>query len=264
MVTHKTKKLRIVSLAPNATSILCALGARSLLVGVTRWCPDVAPVKHLPQLGDCWKLESVPQILKLNPDLVIGSVPFKTETVGKILEQPVRFLALNPRNLRDIEADIRILAGLAGRKGAANRVIAKMRNELAAIRAASAFRKRRLRVYCEAWPNPRISSPPWVAELVQICGGEFALPPGARVSEDQVAKAKPDVIVLAWAATGDCSKPARAYAVKEWRDTPAIRNRHVFVLHDEWLNTPAPILTRGARELSMILRRCRTEAQANL
>src|SRR5215510_9605885 len=129
----KNEKLRIVSLAPNATSIVCALGARSSLVGVTRWCSDVAPVKHLPQFGDCWKLESVPKILKLKPDFVMGSVPFKTETLGRLLEHPVRFLALNPRSLADIYADIRVVARLIGRGSAASRVIASMRKKFAAI-----------------------------------------------------------------------------------------------------------------------------------
>ena len=262
MGTLKSKKLRIVSLAPNATSILCSLGARSALVGVTRWCPDVAPVKHLPQFGDCWKLESVPQILRLKPDLVIGSVPFKTETLGKLLEHPVRFLALNPRSLADIEADIRLVAGLIGRQSAATRVIAKMRKEFAAIRSASRG-KQKLRVYCEAWPNPRISSPPWVTKLVEICGGKFVLSPGARISDDEVAKAKPDVIILAWAAIGDRAKPEKSYAIEKWRDVPAIRERGVFVIRDELLNTPAPILTKGARELVRILAKCRVQLQAN-
>src|SRR5262252_9316258 len=137
-----TGHLRIVSLAPNATSILCALGARSSLVGVTRWCADVAPVNHLPKFGDCWKLESIPRILKLKPDLVIGSVPFKAETLGKLLEQPVRFLALNPRSLFDIEADIRVVAGMVGRDSAAARVMAKMRKGLAKIRLKSRGKKR--------------------------------------------------------------------------------------------------------------------------
>src|SRR5260221_7621523 len=191
-----SKKLCIVSLAPNATSILCALGARSQLVGVTRWCTDVASVKRLPQAGDCWKLEFVLRILKLKPDLVIGSVPFKAETLRKLLESPLRFLALNPRSLVDIESDIRVVAGLVGRRSAASLVIRKMRHSFAKIRHKTRG-KRALRVYSEAWPNPRIASPPWVAELVAIAGGEMVVPAGQRISDEQIARANPDVIILA-------------------------------------------------------------------
>ena len=259
--TGGSKKLRIVSLAPNATCILCALGARSQLVGVTRWCPDIAPVKHLPRFGDCWKLESVPRILKLKPDLVIGSVPFKTETLGKLLENPLRFLALNPRSLADIESDIRVVAGLVGRRSAASLVIRKMRHSFAKIRQKTRG-KRALRVYSEAWPNPRIASPPWVAELVAIAGGEMVVPAGQRISDEQIARANPDVIVLAWAAAGDRAKPARAYAVEEWRNVAAIRNRCVFVVRDELLNTPAPILTQGAKELARLFAKCRAQSES--
>jgi len=47
---HLPQAQRIVSLAPSATSILCAIGAKSQLVGVTKWCADVAPVAKLPKL----------------------------------------------------------------------------------------------------------------------------------------------------------------------------------------------------------------------
>src|ERR1700746_1974833 len=98
---HKGRQpaLRIVSLAPSATSILCAIGAKKALVGVTKWCAEVASVSDLPQLGDCWHMESVEDILRLKPTLVIGSVPYKQETVAKLLEQPLSFLAMNPRTL---------------------------------------------------------------------------------------------------------------------------------------------------------------------
>jgi len=108
-------------------------------------------------------------------------------------------------------------------------------------------------VYCEAWPNPRISSPPWVAEVVKICGGEMVVPAGEKVSDEQVAEARPDVIVLAWAATGDKSQPEQAYRVKAWNDVPAIRDKRVYVMRDEFLNTPGPPLIRGALELFKVL-----------
>ncbi len=255
MPAQTKPEMRIVSLAPSATSILCAIGGRRLLVGVTKWCCDVAPVAGLPQVGDCWHLESVADMVKLRPTLVIGSVPYKQETVGKLLEQPVNFLAMNPRSIEDVYADIRLLGGIARRATQAETLIRKMRSEFAVIGRAAKKLKRRVRVYCEAWPNPRISSPPWVAELVKICGGEMIVPAGGKVTDAQMAEARPEVIVLAWAATGGKSDPEQAYRVEAWKDVPAIRERRVFVVRDELLNTPGPPLMRGVLELWKVLHR---------
>ena len=253
---------RIVSLAPSATSILCEVGARKLLVGVTKWCCEVADVRGLPQVGDCWHMGDVAEIMKLRPTLVIGSVPFKQETVAKILAEPVNFLAMNPRSLADVESDIRLLSGIVGRNAAGERVVRKMRAafETVARKAKAAARSRAaknvsraVRVYCEAWPNPRISSPPWVAELVEIAGGKMVVPAGERVSDAQVAAAQPEVIVLAWAATGAKADPGKAYGVAGWQDVPAIRERRVHVISDELFNTPGPPLVRGAMELWKVL-----------
>jgi iron complex transport system substrate-binding protein len=244
--------MRIVSLAPSATSILCEVGARRLLVGVTKWCCDVANVRGLPQVGDCWHMGDVAEIMKLRPTLVIGSVPYKQETVAKLLAEPVNFLAMNPRSLADVESDIRLLAGIVGRNLTGERLIRKMRAAFTGVARAAKSRLRGrppVRVYCEAWPNPRISSPPWVAELVRIAGGEMLVPAGAKVSDEQVADAAPEVIVLAWAATGTRAKTSEAYKVGAWKDVPAIRDRRVVVIPDELLNTPGPPLMTGAKEL---------------
>jgi iron complex transport system substrate-binding protein len=254
MKTSRKLPLRIVSLAPSATSILCAIGAKHSLVGVTKWCADVAPVGKLPKLGDCWHGDSVDEILRLKPTLVIGSVPYKQETVAKLLKQPFPFLAMNPRTVADIETDIRLLGGIAQRAAAAEALVKKMRRAFAQIEMKTRRCKMRVRVYCEAWPNPRISSPPWVAELVSICGGEMVVPAGEKTTDEQVAAARPDVIVLAWAATGTKADPKQAYKVMAWKDVPAIRTRSVHVISDELLNTPGPPLITGARELWKVLR----------
>src|SRR5271156_870740 len=104
----RSSRVRIVSLAPNVTSILIALGAGRELVGVSRWCKDVVAVGRRPTGGDCWKLD-VDELMRLKPTLVIGSVPFAPDTVTKLLAEPIAFLAINPRSLADIESDIRIL-----------------------------------------------------------------------------------------------------------------------------------------------------------
>jgi ABC-type Fe3+-hydroxamate transport system substrate-binding protein len=46
-----------------------------------------------------------------------------------------------------------------------------------------------------------------------------------------------------------------------WRELPAIRNRRVYVVRDEWLNTPGPPLLHGARALQKILGSAAADSQ---
>jgi len=239
---------RIVSLAPNATSILFAIGARRSLVGVSKWCGDIAPVGRLARVGDCWKLD-IREVVALRPSLIIGSVPFRAEVVAELLKLPAAFVALNPRSLSSIFGDVQRLGGLTDRAAAAEKFVALMKKQFAEVGRVAARAKSRPRVYCEAWPNPGISSPPWVAELVKLAGGRMVVPAGERVSDAQVAKAAPDVIILAWTATGERADPRRALENPRWRNVPAIRNRRVIAIRDELLNTPGPPLVDGARAL---------------
>jgi iron complex transport system substrate-binding protein len=255
MTRNISSGMRIVSLAPSVTSILLELGAGPELVGVSRWCKDVADVGSRPTVGDCWKLD-VREVMKLRPTLLIGSVPFAAEAVTKILEQPVAFLAINPRSLADIENDVLTLGRLLGRGRAAEQLIRRMGGMFDGVarRARHFARRSRPRIYCEAWPNPRISSPPWVAELVEIAGGRMVVQAGARVSDQEVARAKPDIIILAWAAAGDRAKAETALRNAAWQRVPAVKNRRVIVIRDELLNTPGPPLMLGARELARVIR----------
>jgi iron complex transport system substrate-binding protein len=258
---RKTRTVRIVSLAPNVTSILLALGAGPELVGVSRWCKDVASVGRRPTVGDCWKLD-VAEVMRLKPTLVIGSVPFAPDTVAKILAEPIAFLALNPRSLADIANDIRLLGRVVNRAVTAERLVRRMRRGFQMVRNRVRTGSAGPKVYCEAWPNPRISSPPWVGELVALAGGKVVVPLGQRVTDQQVAAANPDVIVLAWAATGDRAKPATALGNRVWKNVAAVRNNRVFVIRDEWLNTPGPPLVRGAQELLRVFHRFAAEKTA--
>jgi iron complex transport system substrate-binding protein len=256
-------RIRIVSLAPNVTSILLALGAGRELVGVSRWCKDVVVVGRRPTVGDCWKLD-VDELMRLKPTLVIGSVPFAPETVTKLLAEPIAFLAINPRSLADIESDIRILGRVVSRAAAAEKLVRQMRRGFEGVRREAGQRsgEDRPKVYCEAWPNPRISSPPWVEDLVTMAGGRMVVPTGQRVTDEQVAEANPDVIVLAWTATGARAKPASALRNRAWANISAVKNKRVFVIRDELLNTPGPPLVRGAQELLRMFRQCGPESTA--
>lgn len=217
-------------------------------MGVSKWCKDVARVGKRPAVGDCWALD-IEQVIRLRPTLLIGSVPFKPETVARLLEQPVAFVATNPRSLADIDSDIRLLGRIIERSRAAEKLTRGMHRAFDRIARVARRARTRPRVYCEAWPKPRITSPPWVAELVELAGGEIAVPAGRRIGEEEVSRARPEIIVLAWTATGDRAQSGAVYETAAWWDLPAVQNRRVIVVRDELLNTPGPPLMEGAAVL---------------
>jgi len=84
------------------------------------------------------------------------------------------------------------------------------------------------------------------------------------VSQKKKSPANPGVIVLAWLQRCDRANPAKTFAVEKWRNVSAIQNRRVFIVRDELLNTPAPILTHGARELVRILTNAGTNGEETM
>jgi iron complex transport system substrate-binding protein len=243
---------RIVSLAPSVTSILVSLGARRDLVAVSRWCREVTDVGGLPAVGDCWDTETSP-LARLRPTLIIGSVPYRAETLAKLLEYPATFVATNPYTLADIFREIQLLGALVGRERSAKRLVKRMRAEFVRVSREARRAPERPRVYAEAWPRPRISSPPWVAELVKLAGGRMVVPAGRRVTDAEVRRARPDVIVLAWAATGNRARRQTVLENTLWRSLPAVKTGRVYVVPDHLLNTPGPPLVRGLQSLFRLL-----------
>jgi ABC-type Fe3+-hydroxamate transport system substrate-binding protein len=231
---------------------LLKLGVRRELLAVTKWCQDSASAGRHPQSGDCWKLD-LDEAMRLNPSPWIGSVLFSPQALSQILNRPVSFLAIHPRSLAGIEADIRLPGKVVGLASGAENLARRGRQGFAATaRGADEFRKRlKPRLYCEAWPNPRIRSPLWVSEIVAIAGGTCVVPLRARVTDEESARARPDIIVLAGAATGDRAEPAQALRNRPRKDVPAVKNGRAFVVRDELLNTPGPPLRKGAPALAI-------------
>src|SRR5258708_25646278 len=125
-------------------------------------------------------MESVAEIVALRLTIVIGSVPYKQQTVAKLVEQRFSFLAMNPRSLTDVYADIRLLGKITCRAKSAEALVRKMQGEFAELEREAKKSNRRPRGYCEAWPHPRISSPPWGGEGVGGCGGVGRVCRGGR------------------------------------------------------------------------------------
>src|SRR5215470_3332110 len=179
---------------------------------------------------------------------------------AELIRRNVAVHAFNQRDIAGILDMIRTLGALVGAAGEANALAQTLERRLAQVRARAAMLERRPRGYFEEWDEPMISGIRWVAELIDIAGGEDVFPAlsGRKnakdriVSADELIAAKPDIIVGSW-----CGKkfvPAKVAARPGFADVPAVRDNFVREIKSPLILQPGPAaLTDGLDALAAII-----------
>src|SRR3984885_15289651 len=239
--------MRIASLQPSITITLADLNRLDHLCACTKYCLEALPelaTKSLYILHDSWTTNTE-EILAAKADLVIASVPYRMESLAAILKSGLPVLTLAPHSIADIYKDIRLIAAHVDAQPEAESLITEMQSIIASTRVRSESRAQTPIVYCEEWGKPMIHSQSWVAELVEVAGGRYLGIPGAHTTPEEIAAADPDVLLFAWCGAGNRVPLDRVIAQRNWRHLKAVRERRVFCIPDQYLNTPAPTLLEG-------------------
>jgi iron complex transport system substrate-binding protein len=239
--------MRIASLQPSITITLAALKKLDALCACTKYCLEALPelAAQNPQiLHDSWTANT-DEILATKPDLVVASVPYRIESLAAILKSGLPVLTLAPHSLADIYKDIRLIAAVVDAQPEAEALITQMQSAIASTRERSDRRTQTPIVYCEEWGKPQIHSQSWVAELVEAAGGRYLGTPGAHTTPEDIAAADPDVLLFAWCGAGNRVPLDRVIVQRNWQSLKAVRDRRVFCIPDQFLNTPAHTLLEG-------------------
>ncbi len=244
---------RIVSLAPSITAILFGIGAQNQLVGVSKYCKDLSPIGDLPQIGDCWSA-TPEEVTALKPDLVIGGLPYRQETMQKLITIGTPFFLTYPKHLEDIYNDIFWLGELTAHAYEAESLVSWMKEQIESVQKRIKNITHRPRVYCEEWMKPLICSSGWVKQLVEIAGGDFVPDRSTFVVEPkEVIEANPEIIVMAWCGAGGKSNPKKIIEREGWSVIDAVKTNRIYPLPDQYFNSPCQHLVTGLRLMSQVL-----------
>ena len=247
--------MKVISLQPSISIILDRLGCLDSLVACTRYCLDAVPAlrpRKLAIVHDSWSTKSE-ELLPVEADLVIASVPYRQESLTAILKAGRPVLTLAPRSLADVYQDIRLIASVVGEGVRGEALIVEMQNAIAGVRARTAALRDKPLVYCEEWGKPLIHSQFWVKELVEAAGGVFLGEPGAHTQPETIAQADPEIFLAAWCGAGDRVPLEKIVAQRGWEQLRAVRSRRVYCIADELLNTPATNLLHGLEALAQAI-----------
>lgn len=238
---------RIVCLTEEPTEVLYALGEERRIVGISGFTVRPPRARKEKPKVSAFTSAKIGEILKLEPDLAIGFSDIQADIARELVKAGVEVWISNHRSVDGILAYIRRLGAMVGAHGKAEAYAQRAEQHLAAIRAAAAKLPRRPKVYFEEWDEPIITGIRWVAELVQIAGGEDCFPELAREplakqrilpNGDEVVRRAPDIILGSWC--GKRFRPEKVAARPGWNAIPAVRDGELHEIKSPIILQPGP------------------------
>ncbi|NKJ21547.1 cobalamin-binding protein [Dyella sp. SG609] len=238
---------RIVCLTEEPTEVLYALGEEHRIVGISGFTVRPARARKEKPKVSAFTSAKIGEILKLQPDLVIGFSDMQADIARELIKAGVEVWISNHRSVDGILAYIRRLGAMVGAGAKAEAYAQEAERHIAKIRAAAEALPKHPRVYFEEWDEPLITGIRWVAELVRIAGGEDVFPHQSgqslakhRILADpgEVVRAAPEVIFGSWC--GKRFRPEHVAARPGWDAIPAVRSGDVVEIKSPLILQPGP------------------------
>jgi iron complex transport system substrate-binding protein len=250
-----TRVERIVSLAPNLTEIVYAVGAGERLVGDTEYCNFPAEATHVAKVGDTLH-PSVERIIALRPQVVLVSTASQLESFTKELaEHQITVYVTDPHDLEGVFQSVRNLGELCGETTTAEDLIKKLRARTSAVEKAVGSAKV-VRVFYQLSDRPLYTAgrESFTTDLIRRAGGVSVTAdvPGAwpRYSDESALASQPEAIIL---PTGGSMSSGNGAAADPFKKSPAVLAGRVYKINEDHLNRPGPRLVDGLEELAHVL-----------
>jgi iron complex transport system substrate-binding protein len=245
---------RIVSLSPNTTEMLFALGAGSRVVGRSRYCDYPPDARTIPVVGG-FVDASVEAILALVPDLVVGARgPAARALADRFRAAGIETFFPAADSLAEIDAMANDLGAKIGSRPQADLLVERMRARRVSIVAAlqGAARPRALFV---VGLSPIVVAGPgsFPDEMLRLAAAQNVVTAGGAyptVDIEHVLRLDPDVVVDATSVEAGRTRPSIGLAQPGWRDLRAVHAGHVVPLAGDAAVRPGPRIADGLAALA--------------
>jgi iron complex transport system substrate-binding protein len=253
----ETGPVRVVSLAPNITEIVCAIGGAGQLAGRTSACDYPADVvAGISVIGE-FGVPSIERLLAVKPGIVLLADIADESMSQKLTRAGLRQARITCTRLDDIPPAIETVGRHLGQVGASHALATNLIARIAALRAKAAG-GHKPRVLVLIWNDPLTAAGRncFLSDLVALAGGQNAGDAIDRdyfqVSGEWVISQNPDIIFCFFMAA---NKPVRQIVLQQpgWSGVNAVRTGRVYDGFDNNLVLrPGPRVLEGAEAI----RRC--------
>jgi len=252
---------RIISMAPNLTEILFALGLGEKIVGVTLNSDYPPAATKKPKIGTFWQ-PNIEAVIAAKPDLVITLGFDQQRTIALRLKRiGYNSLTLNIEKVSELFEAIEKIGTATARQDQAKKLVGDMREKLGNL-SASLGRSGKVRVLWIVQRQPlRVAGRnTFINELIEMASGENAIGPTMHkyppVGAELVYACGADVIIEPAMVQEDLAAQQNK-ALHYWskfKNIPAVKNRRVYVIDSDIVSRLGPRLYEAVETVARCLR----------
>ena len=248
---------RIVSLAPNITETLFAIGLDKEIVGVTVFSDYPAAAGKKPRVGSFVNL-SIEKIVALSPDLVIATANGnRKKTMLKLESMGIPVYVIRPEGFEDIFKTIVNIGRITGKEDAATALVDKLQRRVRRVLSMTGSLKKP-RVFFQIGVDPIVSVGRDAIHnrLITLAGGINILGDSAieypRISIEKVIMKRPDIIIISsMKRGGKFAREKNKWNV--WKDIPAVKSGRIHIIDSDLTDHFSPRIVDGLEELFKII-----------
>lgn len=253
-VTIPSPPMRIVSLGPNVTETIFALGEEERLVGRTSWCDYPAGTASIPVVGSLME-PNMEAIVALEPDLVIASTHFQKESLRMMEQLKLPTLVLYGKN--EIDGVYELISGISAAlaiESSAEEYIESMRHRLKRLTGRVAGRERPRVYYVIGFGesgNYTAGGDTFIHQLIELAGGEniAADLEGWSYSLEMLLKQDPDILIC----SDEAGVRERLMSTPGYKELSAVKEGEVYTIDVDTIDRQGPRLIEGVESLAAIL-----------
>lgn len=252
VVIEKEPK-KIVSVAPNITELIYALGKGDELVGRTDYCDYPEAAKKVQSIGSLTD-PNVEKIIELKPDVVIASTHFKEDVAKKLQGLGIKVVVLyDSTNLNGAYNSISTLGKIVNAQSKADDLVSSMKKKIADINEKVKNKKAPKVYYVVGFGKDgdfTATGDTFISQMIEMAGGDNIAKDasGWKYSLEKIIENDPEYIVI-----------SKNYGMKKqfeetpgYKDLSAVKNNKVIEIDDNLLNRQGPRIAEGVEALAKI------------
>ncbi len=254
VITIDKAPSRVVSVAPNITEIIFALGKGEMLVGRTEYCDYPTEAGGIESIGSVME-PNIEKIVALNPDIVIASTHFQKGSLKKLEDAGIKVAVLDREESFDgVYQLIRQVGQVLHSNERAAGLVSDLQKKVADITVKIANAPKPKVYYVVFYGDSgsyTAGKDTFIGNMLKMAGGDniAADSEGWQYSIEKIVEKDPDILI--------CSK---YYHTKEvivkspgFKSLKAVKAGRVLEIDHNLLDRQGPRLAEGLETLARLL-----------